>query len=152
MEIRIFKEATDEVLDWLFALEKALFEKPYSREKLEREARAKNNLLILIAFDGDKPCAYKAGFEISSRIFYSWIGGVLPEYRGQGIARALIQKQHSLIPQMGHRCVRTFTENKYRAMLILNLKSGFDVIGVYKSDHDEKQTIMLEKMLESHTG
>lgn len=91
---------------------------------------------------------FDISFEISSRIFYSWIGGVLPEYRGKGIAKALIKKQHALIPALGHKCVRTFTENKYREMLILNIKSGFDVIGVYKSDHDEKQTIMLEKMLD----
>ena len=147
MEIKIFNELTDEVLNMLSDLENAIFEKPYSRDKIKREAAVKNNLLILIAFDGKKPCAYKAGFEISSRIFYSWIGGVLPEYRGQGIAKSLLEKQHELIPARGHKCVRTFTENKYRDMLILNLRNGFDIIGVYKSDHDEKQTIMLEKML-----
>ncbi len=148
IEIKVFKEINDHLLDILEHLENGIFDKPYSREKLKREASVKNNLLILIAFDGsEKPCAYKAGFEISARIFYSWIGGVLPQYRGKGIAKALIEKQHSLIPSMGHKYVRTFTENKYRDMLILNLKSGFDIIGVYKTEHDEKQTIMLEKTL-----
>ena len=84
IEIKIFRKADDHVLDILETLEKEIFDKPYSREKLKREASVKNNLLILIAFDGEKACAYKAGFEISSRIFYSWIGGVLPNYRGRG--------------------------------------------------------------------
>lgn len=40
-----------------------------------------------------------------------------------------------------------YTENQYRSMLLLNIKEGFDVIGVNKTDHDEKQTVMLEKHL-----
>lgn len=112
-----------------------------------REASVKNNLLILIAYQDGVACGYKAGFEQTARIFYSWIGGVHPKFRKLGIAKSLLEKQHSLIKEMDYECVRTHTENAYRNMLILNIKCGFDIIGVFKSDHYEKQTIMLEKFL-----
>lgn len=146
-EIKSFNKLDDNILIDILSLEEAIFDQPYSKEKLLREAKVKHNLLILIAYDGNKPVGYKIGFELSSRLFYSWIGGVHPDYRGKGLAKQLMEKQHSLVPSFGHSCIRTYTENKYKEMLILNLKSGFNVIGVYKSDHDDKQTIMLEKML-----
>ncbi|MCB0419705.1 MAG: GNAT family N-acetyltransferase [Bdellovibrionales bacterium] len=147
IEIKTFSTLNAEVLNDVFSLEELIFDKPYSKEKLLREASVKHHLLVLIAYCENKPVGYKIGFELSSRLFYSWIGGVHPEYRGKGLAKRLMEVQHSLIPNFGHSCVRTYTENKYKEMLVLNLKSGFDIIGVYKSDHDEKQTIMLEKML-----
>jgi addiction module HigA family antidote len=91
---------------------------------------------------------YKIGYEMTSRLYYSWIGGVLSSMRGRGIARKLMEIQHDEIKKRGYSCIRTHTRNKYREMLVLNIKSGFDIIGVYKSDHDEKQTIMLEKVLD----
>jgi ribosomal protein S18 acetylase RimI-like enzyme len=147
IEIKTFKKLNDDIINDIFSLEEVIFDKPYSKEKLLREADVKHNLLVIIAYESSRPVGYKIGFELSSRLYYSWIGGVHPDYRGQGLAKKLMEKQHSLIPQFGHTCVRTYTENKYKEMLILNLKSGFEVIGVYKSDHDDKQTIMLEKML-----
>jgi ribosomal protein S18 acetylase RimI-like enzyme len=74
-------------------------------------------------------------------------GGVQPAYRRQGIAQQMMDLQHSKVKSMGFRCIRTYTENKHKEMLILNIKFGFEVIGVFKSDHDDKQKIMLEKSL-----
>ena len=145
--IKTYEEFDNDVLDIISSLENKIFDEPYSKEKLQREAKFKNNLIILIAFIDGLPCGYKIGFERSSRIFYSWIGGVLPKYRSNGIGRKLLEKQHMIIPLRGYSCISTFTENKYKEMLLLNIKSGFDIVGVYKSDHDEKQTIMLEKMI-----
>ena len=147
VEIKKYNQFDDSLIDEVYNLECEIFDSPYSKDKLKRESSVKNHLMILIAYIDGKAVGYKIGFELSARIFYSWIGGVVPGNRGKGIARQLMEKQHELIPEMGHKCVRTFTENKYKDMLILNLRHGFDVIGVYKSDHDEKQTIMLEKLL-----
>mgnify|MGYP005698386127 CR=1 FL=1 len=143
--IEKYTEFNDIILNDVIELESLIFDSPYSREKIIRESSTKNNLLILMAYQSEKIVGYKIGFELSSRIFYSWIGGVHPEFRSLGIAKKLMETQHHLIPRLGHKCVRTYTENKYKEMLILNIKSGFDIIGVYKSDHDDKQTIMLEK-------
>ena len=71
------------VADIVFSLEKEVFESPYSKEKLIREASVKNNLSIFVTYVDDISVGYKAGFEISSRrLYYSWIGGVSPRSRG----------------------------------------------------------------------
>lgn len=145
--IKIYEILDDKILNDVFSLEQVCFETPYSKEKLQRETSFKHNLRILIAYKNNQPVGYKAGYELSSRVFYSWIGGVHPDFRGQGIAKKLMQKQHALIADLGHTSVRTKTQNKYKDMLILNLNFGFDIIGVYKSDQEEKQIIMLEKII-----
>ncbi|KAA3631752.1 MAG: GNAT family N-acetyltransferase, partial [Bacteroidetes bacterium] len=48
--------------------------------------------LILIAWDGKKPVAFKVGYEKEDH-FYSWMGGVLPEYRKKGLAKKLADVQ-----------------------------------------------------------
>lgn len=52
------------------------------------------------------------------------------------------------VQSLGYSYVRTHTKNKYREMLVLNIKSGFDVTGVYKNLGDEQHGIILEKSLE----
>ena len=48
---------------------------------------------------------------------------------------------------MGFAYVRTSTKNKYREMLLLNIKAGFDVVGVQKKLKEAEQSILLEKAL-----
>ncbi len=149
MELRIYNEIDDDLLEVLLTLEQSIFENPYTREKFRRKISDKVNLLVMVYFDNEIPCAFKIGFELSSEIFYSWIGGVVPHYRKRGLALELMKKQHDLASQMGYKIIRTQTENKFKAMLIFNLKYGFDIVGISKSDSDGRQIIILEKDLPS---
>lgn len=47
---------------------------------------------------------------------------------------------------MAIKKVQTKTKNKWRDMLILNIKNGFDIIGTYTDDSGEPK-IILEKKL-----
>lgn len=92
----------------------------------------------------DQPVAFKLGYEIDGETFYSWIGGVLPEYRGLAIASDLMEAQHAWCAREGYKKVQTKTQNKFRKMLLLNIKSGFQVVGLEKSRNGEDK-ILLEK-------
>lgn len=113
------------------------------RKRLER----KNSWLILIAYTQDDhvPVGFKIGYEDTETLYYSWLGGVLPEYRGHGIASALMQRQHARIAEMGYHKVETRTRNRYKSMLILNIKHGFNIIGTQFSKNDVK--IVLQKTI-----
>ena len=52
-----------------------------------------NEWLALIAEINGVPVAYKLGYWLAPDIFYSWLGGVLPAYRQQGIAKKLLLEQ-----------------------------------------------------------
>lgn len=149
LRFKSFTKFSAELLEDILQLEAKVFPKPYSKEILEREMKSKSSLFGILVYDGDRPVAYKIGFEHSVSIFYSWIGGVHPEYRRQSIARKLIRLQHEWCKKTGFEKVRTSSENEFREMLILNLREGFDIIGTYVSGRANGPTIMFEKNLKA---
>lgn len=118
-------------------------------EGLRDQITRQRGLMFITAHDPQgRPVAFKVGYEDRSWRFYSWLGGVLPEHRGQGVASALMRLQHAWCLEHGYREVRTTTMNRWRDMLILNLKHGFDVIGLIAAHPDEPK-ILLQKTLTS---
>ncbi|MEI3604824.1 GNAT family N-acetyltransferase [Pseudogracilibacillus sp. SE30717A] len=106
----------------------------------------KPKLLFNIALYDQKVVGFKIGYELDNNKFYSWLGGVHPDYRKHGIALTLMEKQHEYLRGNGYKVVQTKTMNKWRNMLILNIKNGFDVIETYTDDNG-LQKIVLEKTL-----
>lgn len=149
MEIRLqtYREVTEELLDCLAELEVQIFEEPYSREKLEQELKTKNRLLAIVAVQGDQLVGFKVGYEMTATLFYSWIGGVIPQARGRGIARRLMDKQHVMAKDQKFEYLRTETENRFKPMLILNLRHGFEIVGTRTSKSYPRTIIILEKKL-----
>ena len=58
---------------------------------------SKPQLLVITAMDGKKVIGYKIGYAIDNNKFYSWLGGVDPNYRKHGIASMLMEKQHQYL-------------------------------------------------------
>ena len=147
--IRQHSLVDETLLENLAALERAIFPEPLSKEQLAQELRSRHNLCVLVAWCGKEPAGYKIGYELSGDVFYSFSGGVVPEYRRQGIARALMSEQHRIARALDYAMVRTHTKNKYRDMLLLNIRSGFDVTGVNHKSGEKFHSIILEKVLTS---
>jgi GNAT superfamily N-acetyltransferase len=89
----------------------------------------------------------KLGYERQLGHYYSWLGGVHPDFRGQSIAAELMRRQHAWCQAEGYRRIRTHTYNRWRAMLLLNLRHGFDIIGTMQGPRG--LTIVLEKELQA---
>lgn len=83
----------------------------------------------IVALDSERVVGFKLGFGDRPGRFYSWLGGVAPKYRRQGIAKELLRRQHLRCREAGYARVRTHTTNASRSMLLLNVAVGFDVIG-----------------------
>ncbi|AVR01076.1 GNAT family N-acetyltransferase [Oceanobacillus iheyensis] len=103
-------------------------------------------LVIVTAMDGERVIGYKIGYALDNSTFYSWLGGVNPRYRNHGIASALMEKQHHYLKERGYKVVQTKTMNRWRGMLVLNIKNGFDVLATY-TDEKGFHKIILEKRL-----
>jgi predicted GNAT superfamily acetyltransferase len=101
--------------------------------------------LVLLAWQDEKLVGYKIGYLRKERHYYSWIGGVHPDYRGKGIARALMQLQHDFCREQAYLTVRTHTKNTWRQMLILNLRYDFDIIGTLTDEQGEPKLILEKK-------
>lgn len=73
-------------------------------KQAEIEKRLSNTkYLILIAKINDEAVGYKVGYELSSGSFYSWLGGVLPQFRKLGIATKLREYQESWAKSSGYK-------------------------------------------------
>ncbi|MCM3090856.1 MULTISPECIES: GNAT family N-acetyltransferase [unclassified Cytobacillus] len=144
MKLNIFISMTgDDMLEGIDQLHGSIFG---DSEGLAVKMKTKPDLLVLTAMDGEKVIGYKMGYRLNEDTFYSWLGGVDPQYRRNGIASKLMEKQHEHLKEMGYKMVRTKTMNKWREMLILNIKHGFDVIETY-TDEIGIHKIVLEKRL-----
>ncbi|MDU0370397.1 GNAT family N-acetyltransferase [Hymenobacter endophyticus] len=98
-----------------------------------------------LAYENNQLVGCKLGYERKPGHYYSWLGGVHPDFRGRGIAAELMGQQHAWCAAQGYRRVRTQTYNRWRAMLLLNLRHGFDIIGTVQSSRG--LNIVLEKEL-----
>jgi predicted GNAT superfamily acetyltransferase len=132
-----------EVLDQILRLHAAIFG---DSSQLEKRMADKPGLLVASALHQNHVIGYKLGYELEEHKFYSWLGGVDERYRGKGIASNLMEIQHDYIKDKGYGVVRTKTMNKWRDMLILNIKHGFDVLETYIDDKGMHK-IVLEKKL-----
>lgn len=105
-------------------------------------------LLTIVALDGEEVIGYKIGYPLmeNQNTFYSWLGGVDPHYRKQGIASILMDMQHQHLRQAGYRKVQTKTMNRWRNMLLLNIQYGFDIVDTF-TDARGSFKIVLEKDL-----
>lgn len=131
------------LLDSILELHKIIFG---CSDNLVKQMESKPELLIHVAMEGTNVIGYKIGYGIDNEKFYSWLGGVDQKYRNTGVASKLMGKQHQYLKEQGFKTVQTKTMNKWRSMLILNIKTGFDIIGTYTNEKGEFK-IILEKIL-----
>ncbi len=101
--------------------------------------------LAQFALAGEQVVGFKLGYAERKTRFYSWLGGVDPAFRRRGIARRLMADQHAWCAAQGIELVQTSTTNDFRGMLLLNLHSGFDIVGTKTSDG--RLSILMEKHL-----
>ncbi|MFD2445546.1 GNAT family N-acetyltransferase [Bacillus sp. CGMCC 1.16607] len=132
-----------DVLDGILKLHHDIFG---NADDLINKMASKPQLLVITAMYGKKVIGYKIGYAIDNHKFYSWLGGVDKNYRKNGLASVLMERQHQFLKKNGYKVVQTKTMNKWRNMLILNLKSGFDIIDTY-TDEKGFHKIILEKSL-----
>jgi len=104
--------------------------------------------LILVAEKDQQVVGFKVGYDrYQDGSFYSWLGGVLPEYRKDSIATQLADKQEKWALASGFDAIRLKTRNRFRAMLIFALKNGFLIENIEIKETVENNRINLRKLL-----
>ena len=103
--------------------------------------KTKEQVCSIIAFQNDVPVGFKIGYRYNEDTFYSWVGGVLPKYRKEGIAKKLAQKQELWAKSNRFLKLRTKSMNRFKPMMILNLKNGFNIISVYTNDSNQTKVV-----------
>ena len=146
IEYRIFESLPDALLlDSIVELHTAIFD---TTDNLKNKMANKPGLLVITAMSGPKVIGYKIGYALDNDKFYSWLGGVETSFREFGVGSTLMEKQHQYLREKDYRVVQTKTMNRWRSMLILNIKNGYDVMDTY-TDEKGLHKIVLEKNLQN---
>ncbi len=121
------------------------FNDPYNEKEYLLRFNNKKHL-ILVAYHRNAVVGFKAGYETEDG-FYSWMGGVLPEYRRMNIARRLARSQEKWLKENNFKKVKLKTLNKRKAMLHFALSEGFKIVGCEPDKSSDLNKIFLEKIL-----
>tara|TARA_R110001599_G_scaffold115567_2_gene282415 strand:+ start:8532 stop:8972 length:441 start_codon:yes stop_codon:yes gene_type:complete len=120
-----------------------LLEFDYYEGKIKDKAH-----IILLAKIGNKTVGCKVSYhKHKDGSLYSWLGGVLPEHRKLGVAKALADEMEVWALNKGYSKIRFKTLNRHKAMLAFSLKNGFDIFNMKPKDELENYRIELVKHL-----
>ena len=117
------------------------FDDHYTVEKIQKRLENRK-FLALVAKSAGEIVAYKVGYGETESRFYSWIGGVLPDYRRKGWATELIHYQEQWCREQGYREISVWTANRYRKMLMFLLEEEYEI---YAVANDSK--VLMRKVL-----
>ena len=119
---------------------KAVFD-DYKLEFFKNRIHQKEDVAIAVCYDTTQLVGFKIGYRYNGNTFYSWVGGVLTTHRQQGIAQQLMSLQHTYAQRKSYLKIRTKSMNRFKPMMILNLKNGFDIVKVYTNDIGQTKVI-----------
>ena len=145
VEIESVTEFSAECVAGVASLAERIFGS-WDAEDFAARLRTSDRAHLAIARLAGRIVGFKLGYGQDKDCFYSWIGAVDPDLRGLGLARALMEAQHEWCRGAAFKKVLTKTQNCFREMLLLNIKAGFDVIGIQSSESGVTK-ILLEKKL-----
>lgn len=148
MNIRIREGSLEEMV----SISKQIpeFENPYKVDEYHKRLSGKNHLLLLAEVKG-RPVGFKAGYEWNHKTFYSWMGGVSPQFRNKGVADALAKEQQQRILEMGYTAIRIKTRNYHKAMIHFLLKDGFFIVDIEKKEAIKEFRIIFGKSLQTQS-
>jgi GNAT superfamily N-acetyltransferase len=111
--------------------------------------RLKHRLfLALVAEREGELLGFKVGYPSDTPdTFYSWMGGVRPEFRHHGIADALAEYQENWAKEKGFKGIYFKTRNRFPAMISFGLKRGFKIIAVIPKGGVEDYRVVMRKEL-----
>ncbi|MBI1826624.1 MAG: GNAT family N-acetyltransferase [Planctomycetes bacterium] len=124
-----------------------VFSPKESVEYFQRRFRGRYNVAMMVAMVDDRPVGFIIGFELMPTTFFSWICGVLPDFRRQGISTQLIQAQHAWAGDHGYQLMRFECNNQHRPMLHVAITEGYDLVGIRYDSSSADNVVIFEKEL-----
>lgn len=135
---------TPELLHNLLELSQAIpeFDNAYPIAEYQTRLSGKPMLALFIKVEGEV-AGFKLGYELNNGQFYSWMGGILTELRGLGLAKQLLLAQ-----EQGYHRIEVKTLNRFTSMLKMLISNQYQITNL-KQDTDklELNKITLQKSL-----
>jgi len=111
--VRLFRDVPDEA-------------QPPDRAFFQREVVERDGAISVLAYDGDEPAGLALLLPLADDEYLNALTGVLPAYRGRGLARALKVVSGEAAREAGRRYLVTNNNARNAPMLAVNDALGFE--------------------------
>jgi len=128
-------------------LHNEVFSPRQTPEFFKRRFQGRHNVSMMVAMVEDRHVGFIIGFELMPSTFFSWLGGVLPEFRRSGVCTQLIQAQHAWAQDNDYQMIRFECNNQHRPMLHLAITQGYDLVGIRWDTASGNNVVIFEKDL-----
>lgn len=129
----------------LYAPEQACFGSSWTREMLRAELENPLTVLVCERVDG-KIAAFAFGRVVIDEAELFQVG-TLPEYRGRGLAKSLLERLHSEMRNRGAAVCFLEVRSRNDAAIALYEKSGYERISVRRNYYPDDDAIVMRKSL-----
>ncbi|OON39460.1 GNAT family N-acetyltransferase [Izhakiella australiensis] len=122
------------------------FDAYHSLNDMEMRIADKPHLVRIAEIDGEL-AGFKLGYALDKNCFYSWLGGVLPGFRREGVAHALLRDQELWAQSQGYSRVSVNTRNRFKEMLLLLVSRDYQLVALQPGETAAEHKLRLEKAL-----
>ena len=113
----------------------------------KRRLLGRHNSLLLIATMDRTAVGFATGFELKPSTFFSWLTGVLPDYRRLGIAKQLHEATYAWAVEHNYEYMRMECYNTHRPILHMAIEMDFNIVG-FRWDADRSDNLIIfDKLL-----
>ena len=126
-----------EFIDDIYETSKKIFGEEWA-DLLALKWRLTNmpDITVFSAISDGNLVGFKIGYAASHKLYYSWLGGVAPEFRRKGIANRLMEIQHDWLMSSEYQIVETYPHQNNNLMIQLNINSGFKITGNFQKGNE----------------
>ncbi|NDV93189.1 GNAT family N-acetyltransferase [Alteromonas sp. 345S023] len=118
------------------------FDKASTFKSLNCRLQDKQTLILVAKYKGKL-----AGYKLTDTEFYSWLGGVSPDYRNLGIATKLREVQENWASNAGYSSISVKSMNRFSSMIHLLISSGYQINGYEDNGTVDNSKIKFVKVL-----
>jgi len=122
------------------------FDKASTFKSLNYRLQDKQSLILVAKYKG-KLAGYKIGYKLTDTEFYSWLGGVSPDFRNLGIATKLREVQENWASNAGYSSISVKSMNRFPSMIHLLISSGYQINGYEDNGTVDNSKIKFVKIL-----
>jgi len=146
MEFTIREGIVDDVVEMCTLLPE--FETPLKRGECEERLKDKKHLILICYYYG-MPIGFKVGYDrYDNGSFYSWLGGVLPGFRRNGVAGRLQERQEVWAREQEYRKILVKTRNKFPDMIRFLISHGYHIVTLAQKGEIKDYRVVMQKELD----
>ena len=114
----------------------------------EAHLRLQHDGLLLTAELDGAAVGFKIGYNrFKDGSYYSWLGAVLPEFRGHDVAQQLLVYQEQWVKARGYTGIYVKTRNRFVGMRILLAKNSYHQVGLESQPDSAEHRLLHYKAL-----